>query len=95
MEPPEVSLLSALEENLQSSRLLRETLGFASGVGAPRRGTPTCPLRWRRPPVLETSEGARSNSHTCARNAYNLPAREVAPITEAPPPGMPAQRLHD
>lgn len=70
MEPPVVSLLIALEENLQSSRLLRETLGCASGAGGPRRGGPTCPLRWRRPPVLEASEGARSNNHTCAHTAY-------------------------
>ena len=95
MEPPDVSLLSALEENLQSSRLLRETLGFASGAGGPRRGAPTCPMRWRRPPVLETSEGARSNNHTCVRNAHSLPAREVAPTTEAPRRGRPAQRFHD
>ena len=95
MEPPVVSLLIALEENLQSSRLLRETLGCASGAGGPRRGGPTCPLRWRRPPVLEASEGARSNNHTCAHTAYSLPAREIAPITEAPHGDLPDQRFHD
>ncbi len=58
-------LLRALEENLHSSMLLRETFGcgWGAGAGAPWRGGPSRLLCWRGSPMLDASEGARSNSH--------------------------------
>lgn len=67
LELPAAILLSALEENLHSSMLLRETFGCgwrAGGRAAPR-GAPWRLLCWRGSPMLEASDGARSNSHAC------------------------------
>ena len=62
-----MSLLRALEESLHSSMLLRETFGCAwrTGGGTPMRGAPWRPLRCRRSPMLDASDGARSNIHAC------------------------------
>jgi len=65
LELPAVIRLRALEENLHSSKLLRETLGcgLRSCVGGPRRGA-----TWRLlcdPPMLDASDGDRSNMCAC------------------------------
>lgn len=62
LELPAVSLLRALEENLHSSVLLRDTFGCGSGRLA---AAALCLLRWRRPPALDASDRGRSKSHTC------------------------------
>ena len=60
-------LLRALEENLHSSMLLLETLGcgWRAGAGTALRGGPWRLLCWRGSPMLDASDGARSNSHAC------------------------------